>query len=102
MRSASTASTPPQPLPHTPLEDAAAILTGVLLVSVGVILFKQAGLVTGGMAGLAFALDYATDWSFGLWFFCAEPALLLAGDSQDGPGLYAQDICRGGAAVADV
>lgn len=69
MRSASTTSTPLQPLPHTPLEDAAAILTGVLLVSVGVILFKQAGLVTGGMAGLAFALDYATDWSFGLWFF---------------------------------
>ena len=36
--------------PHTTLEDVAAIVTGVLLVSVGVAFFKQAGLVTGGMA----------------------------------------------------
>lgn len=59
----------PAPLPHSPQEDAAAIITGVLLVSVGVALFQQAGLVTGGMAGLAFALHYATDLGFGLWFF---------------------------------
>lgn len=55
--------------PHTTLEDLAAIVTGVLLVSVGVAFFTQAGLVTGGMAGLAFALHYATDLGFGLWFF---------------------------------
>lgn len=59
----------PAPLPHTLLEDAAAILTGVLMISVGVALFKQAGLVTGGMAGLAFSLHYATHIGFGVWFF---------------------------------
>ena len=59
----------PQPPPHTTLEDVAALITGVLLVSVGVAFFKQAGLVTGGMAGLGFALYYATDIGFGLWFF---------------------------------
>lgn len=59
----------PPPLPHTLLEDAAAIFTGVLMISVGVALFKQAGLVTGGMAGLAFSLHYATHIGFGVWFF---------------------------------
>ena len=59
----------PAPTPHTTLEDAAAIFTGVLMISVGVALFKQAGLVTGGMAGLAFALHYASDVGFGVWFF---------------------------------
>lgn len=55
--------------PHTTLEDIAAIFTGVLLVAVGVAFFKQAGLVTGGMAGLGFALHYATSIGFGVWFF---------------------------------
>lgn len=64
-----TVATPPSPPPHTTLEDIAAIITGVLLVSVGVAFFKQAGLVTGGMAGLGFALYYATDIGFGFWFF---------------------------------
>ena len=59
----------PAPTPHTTLEDATAIVTGVLMISVGVALFKQAGLVTGGMAGLAFALHYASDVGFGVWFF---------------------------------
>lgn len=62
-------ASPPVPPPHTSLEDVAAIITGVLLVSVGVAFFKQAGLVTGGMAGLAFSLHYATEIGFGLWFF---------------------------------
>lgn len=64
-----TPAQPPAPPPHTHWEDAAAIITGVLLVSVGVAFFKQAGLVTGGMAGLGFALHYATDIGFGVWFF---------------------------------
>ena len=53
-----TATTSPSPPPHSTLEDVAAIITGVLLVSVGVAFFKQAGLVTGGMAGLGVALYY--------------------------------------------
>lgn len=56
-------------LSHSLLEDVIAILTGTLLVSLGVVLFKQAGLLTGGTAGLAFLLHYQTGWSFGLVFF---------------------------------
>ena len=56
-------------LPHTLTEDATAIFTGVLLISVGVAFFTSAGLLTGGTAGLAFLLHYGTGISFGKLFF---------------------------------
>lgn len=59
----------PEVVPHSLLEDAIAICTGVLLISVGVALFTSAGLLTGGTAGLALLLHYATDWGFGKVFF---------------------------------
>ena len=55
--------------PHTLTEDAIAIFTGVLLISVGVAFFTSAGLLTGGTAGLAFLLHYATGIGFGQIFF---------------------------------
>lgn len=57
------------PAPHTPTEDAMAIFTGVLLISVGVAFFTSAGLLTGGTAGLAFLAHYATGIGFGKLFF---------------------------------
>lgn len=65
-----TASPAPSNLaPHSLLEDVLAILTGTLFVSLGVALFNQAGLLTGGTAGLAFLVHYSTGLSFGLVFF---------------------------------
>ncbi len=61
--------TAPPPAPHTPTEDAVAIFTGVLLISVGVAFFTSAGLLTGGTAGLAFLAHYATGIGFGKLFF---------------------------------
>jgi uncharacterized membrane-anchored protein YitT (DUF2179 family) len=54
---------------HTLFEDAQAILTGALFVALGVVTLKHAGLLTGGTAGLAFLVHYATGWSFGAVFF---------------------------------
>jgi len=54
---------------HTLFEDAQALITGTLFISLGVALFKHAGLLTGGTAGLAFLLHYATEVSFGQIFF---------------------------------
>ncbi len=54
---------------HTPLEDLQAVLTGTLFISLAVMLFNHAGLLTGGTAGLAFLLHYATGISFGKLFF---------------------------------
>ncbi|GAB4561252.1 MAG: YitT family protein [Rhizobacter sp.] len=54
---------------HTLFEDAQALITGTLFISLGVALFKHAGLLTGGTAGLAFLLHYASGVSFGQLFF---------------------------------
>ncbi len=54
---------------HTVVEDAQAIFTGTLFVSLALILFAQSGLLTGGTAGAAFVLHYATGWGLGQWFF---------------------------------
>jgi len=56
-------------LRHSHFEDAQALLTGTLFAALGVALFKQAGLLSGGTVGLAFLLHYATGWPFGLLFF---------------------------------
>lgn len=49
------------PLPrHGLLEDLQALLTGSLLAALGVVLFREAGLVPGGTVGLALLLHYAT------------------------------------------
>ncbi|MFG6447050.1 YitT family protein [Roseateles sp. BYS180W] len=54
---------------HTPFEDAQALFTGVLFVSLAMILFAQVGLLTGGTAGAAFVLHYATGIGLGKLFF---------------------------------
>ena len=59
----------PPPVAHSRIEDAIALLTGVTLVSIGIAFLGSAGLLTGGMAGLAFVLHYATGISFGKLFF---------------------------------
>ncbi|WP_043116864.1 YitT family protein [Pseudacidovorax intermedius] len=54
---------------HALWEDALAIASGTLLISMGVALFTTAGLLTGGTAGIAFLLHYGTGASFGTLFF---------------------------------
>jgi uncharacterized membrane-anchored protein YitT (DUF2179 family) len=62
---------PPEAAPqrHTPLDDAQALVTGALFVAFGMVLFRAAGLLTGGTAGIAFLVHYATGWPFGAVFF---------------------------------
>ena len=57
-------------LRHRPHEDIQALLTGTLFVALGVVMFGNTGLLTGGTAGVAFLIHYATGWNFGLVFFC--------------------------------
>ncbi|MDZ7651070.1 MAG: YitT family protein [Burkholderiaceae bacterium] len=68
-----------EPSPHSAWEDAQALVTGTLFVALGVAMFKQAGLLTGGTAGIAFLIHYATGWRFGLVFFVVNlPFVWLA------------------------
>lgn len=57
------------PTKHSLFEDAQGVFTGTVLAALGVMLLTKAGLVTGGVAGMAFLLHYAFGWSFGLAFF---------------------------------
>lgn len=61
-----------EPDRHSLLEDAQAILAGSMLISLGVTLFSAAGLLTGGVVGLAFLAHYASGFSFGAVFFLAN------------------------------
>jgi uncharacterized membrane-anchored protein YitT (DUF2179 family) len=54
---------------HSAYEDVQALGTGTLFVALGVFLFKQAGMTTGGTVGLAFLAFYATHLPFGALFF---------------------------------
>lgn len=63
-----SASTPIH-LQHSRLEDAQALITGTLFIALGIALFKHAGLLTGGTAGIAFLIHYLTGWRFGAVFF---------------------------------
>lgn len=55
---------------HSLYEDVQALITGTLFVALGVLMYRQAGLLTGGTAGLAFLTHYASGIDFGLAFFC--------------------------------
>ncbi len=54
---------------HRWYEDLQALATGTLFVALGVVMFGHAGLLTGGTAGIAFLIHYASGVSFSLAFF---------------------------------
>ncbi|MEO8170470.1 MAG: YitT family protein [Oxalobacteraceae bacterium] len=76
----SAAISPPiHPPTHSLFEDILALLIGAIFVSLGIAMFNQAGLLTGGTAGLAFLIHYATNISFGVAFFVINlPFYVLA------------------------
>ncbi|HNT37830.1 MAG TPA: YitT family protein [Rubrivivax sp.] len=54
---------------HSLLEDAQALLTGTLFVALALVLFRQVGMITGGVTGMGLVIHYATGWAFGAVFF---------------------------------
>jgi uncharacterized membrane-anchored protein YitT (DUF2179 family) len=58
-----------KPVAHTWIDDGHALVTGSLFVSLGVTMFVHAGLLSGGVAGVAFLAAYATGTGFSPWFF---------------------------------
>ncbi|CCG09608.1 YitT family protein [Pararhodospirillum photometricum] len=57
------------PARHAPLEDAQGLAAGCLISALGLSFLASVGLLTGGIAGLAFLLHYATGLPFGVLFF---------------------------------
>lgn len=57
------------PAPHSIYEDAFALLTGALFIALGLMLFRQADIGTGGTTGIALLVHYATGYNLGVVFF---------------------------------
>ena len=51
---------------HSVIEDVLGLLSGTFAVALGLSLLRAAGAVTGGTAGLALLVDYASPWPFWL------------------------------------
>lgn len=80
-------STPPPPpatpatadVAHSPLEDVQGLVTGTLFMALGLILMRDAHLLSGGVTGLAFLVHYASGWSLaGAIFVLNLPFYVLA------------------------
>lgn len=56
-------------LSHSWLDDGHALVAGSLFVALGMTMFAHAGLLTGGVAGVAFLVSYATGLNLALCFF---------------------------------
>jgi uncharacterized membrane-anchored protein YitT (DUF2179 family) len=64
---------------HSLLEDVQALFSATLMIALAINLYKAAGLLTGGTAGLGFLLSYATPISFGTGYFLINlPFYVLA------------------------
>jgi uncharacterized membrane-anchored protein YitT (DUF2179 family) len=75
--------TAPAPKPHSLAEDGYAIVIGCAFIAMGVMLLKQAGLVTGGMAGIALLLSYLAPYPPATLFLLINlPFFLFAGRSM--------------------
>ena len=69
---AGTSDSEPGAPRHSLFDDGQALITGTLFVALALLLFRQAGLMTGGTAGIALVLHYASGWRFGVLFFVAN------------------------------
>ena len=64
---------------HSLLEDLQALFSATLMIALAINLYKTAGLLTGGTAGLGFLLSYASPISFGVGYFLINlPFYVLA------------------------
>ena len=60
---------------HPVIEDLFALLSASGLISLGVFFLEQAGLLSGGTAGLSMVLARIFDFSFGQVFFASNRPL---------------------------
>lgn len=64
---------------HSIFEDVQAILSATLIIALGLLTLKTAGMVTGGTTGMALLLHYLTGWRLGMvLFFLNLPFYWLA------------------------
>jgi uncharacterized membrane-anchored protein YitT (DUF2179 family) len=70
---------------YTLLEDAQGMAISTVQCALGIHLLRVAGLVTGGTAGLALLIAYATSWNFGTVFFLVNLPFYAIAWMRKGP-----------------
>jgi uncharacterized membrane-anchored protein YitT (DUF2179 family) len=87
--------------PHTRLEDALGLVTGVFVASLGIYLIQTCGAVTGGTAGLSLLLSYATGLGFGWLFVLINIPAFVVAAWQKGPTFTVKSLlCVVGVSLA--
>lgn len=81
---------------HHWFEDAQAIATGTLLFALAIILLRQAGILTGGTAGITFLAHYATAQPFGLLYFLINIPFYAFGLKAMGKAFTLKTFCAVG------
>ncbi|MBK9447758.1 MAG: YitT family protein [Betaproteobacteria bacterium] len=81
---------------HHWFEDAQALLTGTLLFALAIVLFRQAGLLTGGTAGVTFLAHYASGVPFGALYFLINIPFYIFGLKALGKAFTLKTFCAVG------
>ena len=83
----------PEPRPHTLAEDAYGLLSGALLMSLGLVIMKSSGIVTAGMGGVALLCSYLFGRPVDFWFWALNvPFLALAWNAM-GRDFFIRTVC---------
>lgn len=77
---------------YTPLEDVQGLLVSIAQGAFGILLLRTAGLMTGGTAGLALLISYATGWGFGWVFFTVNLPFYAFAWARRGPVFAAKSF----------
>lgn len=93
MPPSSRSFTPPEPIEHSLLDDAHALIAGSLFVALGLTMYGYVGLLTGGVAGVAFLLSYTTGWSLGGLFFALNLPFYWLAWRRLGPEFTLKTFC---------
>lgn len=83
---------PHEPPRHSLFDDLQALLTGTLFVALGLMLFRQAGLMTGGTTGIALLLHQAVGWRFGPLLFLINLPFYALAWRRMGPRFVAKTV----------
>ena len=78
---------------HHLFEDIQALLCGTLVFSFALLLFRQADMLTGGTAGLAFLAHYASGLPFGLLYFVLNIPFYVFGLRAIGRAFTLKTFC---------
>jgi uncharacterized membrane-anchored protein YitT (DUF2179 family) len=79
-------------IPHSHAEDLYALIVGCILLTLGLALLKAAGLVTGGIAGIALLVSYVIPLPAGLLFTLINIPFFAFAWRAMGPGFMLKTV----------